>query len=493
MTILDVFDPKKDGWFFENWGDTVPFTWDLYRKTYLAINPTNDPVEAPLDVAYYEIFKNCSTGGNCGGLCMLALAIFKYGGYMGYCSPPNFFTGPPGPSGPSRADLKSAINIMQARQFSAAGIRNFVDVVKTGDLNNALTVYTRVQDGLASGDYCMISLADSLLGGNAHTIIPYRAEMIGGMRTIHVWDPNRPYNRFPRYYDEDHNKIVISGPTGWSYDQNGGSLGLTGGHLYAGSQNGWFFAIPTSLEIHKGRHPFSLGFAFTQLMTIFVSGNGAAVTQIEDADGRRLYTADRARPAALEADPDRRMRGVAPWPWVGGVSNDRPGDLFFIERPAGSAPLTLSVRGQDYRLMHLSSGHLTEVVASPTTSVKDRIRIGGSPDDDQTVEVSTGARRRQFDIHHLRQGTEGWRSVRVSNAVVTNDRLRVDVPVSFDAVELSGTTSRRSVDVELRRGSDGKVIRRKVSGQSVPAGRAVRLGPSDWDRLSRGKVEQAVS
>jgi hypothetical protein len=228
-------------------------------------------------------------------------------------------------------------------------------------------------------------------------------------------------------------------------------------------------------------------------MTIFVSGNGAAVTQIEDANGRRLYTADRARPTALETDPDRRLRGVAPWPWVGGVSNDRPGELFFVERPAGSPPLTVSVRGEDYRLMHLSSGHLTEVVASPTASVKDRIRVGGSPYDDQTVEVSTGARRRLFDIHHLRQGTEGWRSVRVGNAVVTDDRLRVDVPASFETVEVSGTTSRRSVDVEFRQGTDGKVARRNVAGQRVPAGKTVRLGPSDWDRLSRGKVDQAVS
>ena len=491
MTILDVFDPKSDGWSFENWNDTVPFTWDLYRKTYLAINPTNDPVEAPLDVAYYEIFKNCSQNGNCGGLCLLALALFKYGGYMGYCSPPNFYTGTAS-NGPTRADLKSAINIMQARQFSAAGIRNFVDVVKSGDLNNAMTVYTRVQDGLASGDYCIISLANTLFGGDAHTIIPYRAEMIGGVRTIHVWDPNRPYNVYPDYYDADHNKIEITGPTGWSYNQNGGSLGL-GGFSFAGSDNGWFFAIPTSLEIHKGRQPFSLGFAFTQLMTIFVSGNGAAVTQIEDADGRRLYAADRARRAALETDPGRRLAGVAPWPWPGGLGGAPPGELFFVERPPGSSPLTLSVRGEDYRMMHLSSGHLTEVTASKAGGVKDRIRVGGSPDDAQTVEVETGARRRVFDIHHVRQAQPGeWRSVHVRNAVVTDDRLRVDSPVSFDTVELSGTTARRDVDVEFRQGSGGKVTRRNVAGTRVPAGRLVRLGPSDWSRLSRGKVDEAT-
>ncbi len=74
MSITDTFDPDRDGWIFENWGESSPFSWDLFEKTYAGINPT-----MPLDIAFYEIFKNCASNGNCGGMSLLALAMFKHG------------------------------------------------------------------------------------------------------------------------------------------------------------------------------------------------------------------------------------------------------------------------------------------------------------------------------------------------------------------------------------------------------------------------------
>ena len=66
-------------------------------------------------------------------------------------------------------------------------------------------------------------------------------------------------------------------------------------------------------------------------------------------------------------------------------------------------------------------------------------------------------------------------------------------PVAFDAVEISGTTARRDVDVELRRYDGAKVVTRKLAQQRVPAGRALRMAPADWERLSRSKVEQVLA
>jgi hypothetical protein len=319
--------------------------------------------------------------------------------------------------------------------------------------------------------------------------------MVGSSRVLHVWDPNRPYDAFSQHYDADHNKVVINGPTSWSYDQTAG--GIFGGTLYDGSMNGWCFAIPTSLEIHKGRQPISAGFILTGLTTLFVSGIGAAVTQIEDDDGRRLYTSDKTHRSRgdLETSADRRLTGVAPWPWPGGLAGDLPGELFFIERPPGSSPLRVSVRGDEYHLVHLSSGHLTEVTAAPAgPAAKDDIRLAGSADEAQSVVVSTRAARRRFDVHHLRHdGPDAWRSVAVRNAVVTQDRLEVRAPVAFDLVEIAGTTARRDVDVELRRFGEGKVTTRRAPGQRIPAGRSLRLAPSSWERLSRAKLEQVLS
>src|SRR3954447_15418583 len=253
MAILDEFDPQTHGWFFENWGEAAPFSWDLFRRTYLGVNPTQDIVEAPLDVAFFEIFKSCAANGNCGGCSMLALALYKYGGVLGFFLPASFYTG--GGGGPDRADVHTAINIMQARQFSAFGIQNFIDVVKAGELNDGIAAFERVKSGLASGDYCMLSLSNGLFGTAAHTVIPYKIdESTPGTKIMFIWDPNHPFDDAPGYYTSGLNRITITGPTTWTYDQTAG--GMFGGRVYDGSMGGWCFAIPISLELHKGRHPF---------------------------------------------------------------------------------------------------------------------------------------------------------------------------------------------------------------------------------------------
>jgi hypothetical protein len=491
MGILDVFDPKRDGWSFANWSETSEFSWDLYRRTYLAINPTNNVAESPLDVAFYEIFKNCAQHGNCGGMAMLGLALFKYGGYMGFCSPPNFYAAAntPGHKQPSRTDLYQAINIMQGRQFSAAGIRNFLDVVKAGQLNDGVAAWNRIQSGLASGDYCLLSLSNGIFGDAAHTIIPYRAEMEGGKHVLYVWDSVRPYAWYHEHYDAAHNRIVISSPTSWSYDQDAGGL-YTGGHQFDGSNNGWFFAIPTSLEIHKGRQPISAGFVLTGVMTLFVSGTGAAVTQIEDDGGRRLFSSDHAAGdrRVLETSPRRRLAGVAPWPWPGGEGRP-PGDLFFIDRPAGSSPLHVSVQGGEYHLMHLSSGHLTEVTAGPAGSTAtDRLRLQGSPGDHQSVVLTSSAPGRSVTVHHLRDHGSSWRSATV-NATIGIDPITTHAPVAFDSVTVSGTPSRKPVDVVLRHSDRAKVTTRALVAQRVPKAQTLRLAPADWTKLARTKID----
>ena len=81
----------------------------------------------------------------------------------------------------------------------------------------------------------------------------------------------------------------------------------------------------------------------------------------------------------------------------------------------------------------------------------------------------------------------------VKNALVTSDRLRVYAPVAFDAVEISGTTARRDVDVELRRYDGSKVARRNLAQQRVPAGRALRMAPPTGSDSARSKVDQVLA
>ncbi|GLI03374.1 hypothetical protein [Phytohabitans aurantiacus] len=479
MAVTDVFDPRTDGWFFENWGEDTDFTWDLYRRTHLSIHPTDDPVLAPLDHAYFQIFKSCAAEGNCGGMAMLALAVFKYGGFFGYGSPANFYTG--GPDGPDRSDLHEAVNIFQARQFSAPGIRNFLDVVKAGQLNDGIAAWHRISGGLASGDYHVLSLSSGLFGDAAHTVIPYRATQSGGTYTLWVWDPNRPYDAFPAYYDGGFNRIVITSPTGWSYDQNAG--GFSGGHNYLGSQNGWFFAIPTSLILHKGRQPISVAFAITGLTYLFVSGTGAAVTQIEDSNGRRLFrdTGVHTRRDDLETSPSHRLEGVAPWPFTGGLpGTGRPGELYVTDRPPSSAPLRVTVRG-DYTLQRASAGSLTEVAPVGRTKAPDEVLF-----DDDAVEVRTHAARRRFDLRQIRTTGPGeWHGVHLRDVLVTDDSVRMRAPGPGGAVEVSGSRTGRELDIEFERLRGRRLSRSHLGRRRYPAGGPLVVAPGTWEAVPR--------
>jgi hypothetical protein len=323
-------------------------------------------------------------------------------------------------------------------------------------------------------------------GDDGHTVIPYRAEMSGSAFVLHVWNPNRPYLYYPDHYDQDQNKIVITAPNSWHYDQNLPSY--SGGIVYDGSDKGWFFAIPTSLEIHKGRQPMSPGLLYTAQSTLFVEHAGTAVTQIEDDEGRRLYTSNGVQQSRgdLEKASARQLLGVTPWLCPGGAGGDRPGELFLLERPAGSSPLNVSLQGGQYKLMHLSSGHLTELTAKGGgKDARDLVRLEHLAGNDHSITVSSKAAQRHFDLHHLRCEARGaWKSVRVRNELAANNRLRVLMPIASGDVEISGT-ERHDFDIEFKRYDGVYGARCSLTGQRIPAGRTLRVSPADWQPLSR--------
>lgn len=407
MSVSDTFEPRRDGWIFTNWGETAPFSWDLYRRTYMGINASQDCVQAPLDCAFYEIFKSCAVGGNCGGISLLALAMFKHGGWMGYCSPARFYTGV---NEPDRQDLHETINILQARQFSASGIENFIDLIEAGNLNNAEAAYNTIASHLGSGDYCVLSIANDALGDIAHTIIPYRVDPNPtdhpGAKAIYVWNPNIPYDDNPAYYDDGENRLIIRSATDWAYEN------------YSGTPTGWCYAVPMSKLLRKSRQPMTVDMVGDALMSLFVSGPGAAVAQIEDEDGRRLYTNDGAHLSRgdLETDPTRRLQGIGRWPWHGGVG-DVPGELYFMRGRTGRRSLKITVTGDTPRVQLLSAHGLVELQATAGRASRDVIHVGGLATASQGVRLTASKADRRFDLRQLKRvdGPTDWRSVTLSD------------------------------------------------------------------------------
>jgi len=470
MPLTVDFDPNVHGWFFGNWGETTEFTWDLYRDTYLGINPTQNPVQAPLDCAFFEIFKNCAQGGNCGGVSLLALALFKYGGYMGFCSPASFYTG--GGNGPDRADLYRAINILQARQFSVSGIENFIDMVDAGNLNNAVAAYNRVQECLGRGDYPVLSIAKGLFGDDAHTVIPYKCFASGGTKYLDIWDPNYPADDNPSHYGTANARMVINGPTDWMYYPNSGDANST---PYQGSDNGWCFAIPMSTILPKDRQPFTLDFAFDAIQTVFLSGPGAALSQVSDDQGHHFYITDSAQHmyrGEIEADPDRRLKGVAPWPWYARTNprQARPGELYFIRGAASRSSLEFKVTGSKYRFVHFQGRNMLEVVASSERRSLDVIRISppacGLP---RTIEIKPTGGERVVNFRALRAEDENgaWRSVEIKNARLSKVALRVDLLGELDYLQVNGIGKKVGFSVHLRARKNRRITSKKIDNVAV--------------------------
>lgn len=505
MPIMKTLDPQTDGWHFENWGEKgtyclgpCEFSWDLYRETYLGINPKQDSLEAPADCGFYEIYKNCAQQGNCGGMSLLALALFKYGGYMGFCAPASSYAAvknPPDWKCTARDDLHRAINILQARQFSAHGVENFLDVVDANNLGNPDAAFHRVKELLGKGDYPLLSIAPGYMGEDAHTVIAfdYEETPVGypsGTRVLHIWDPNHPYPKDPNHYAGTGPgtpfHLVIEGTNKWRYTSDT--------RLYDESKSGWCFAVPMSAVLSKARQPMALDMVFDALMTAFVTGPGAAVTQITDGQGRRLYTSDREHllRSDLETDPARRLKGVGRWPWYGAVgsADEPPGELYFMRRHLGEADLEFTLRGSSYKLMAATAGNLLEIeVESPRRSA-DRIRVSRLATAGRAVEVQALDRTRTVHLRQLRANVEGaeWRSVEVRDARVGRGGLVLRAMGDLHVVELHSRGRPVEFDLEMMQRREGRVTRRHAGRLTAVRDRVLHVAPDDWHHFEKSGV-----
>jgi hypothetical protein len=489
------FSPEKDGWHFENWGEEGPncigscdFSWDLFRKTYLGIYPNNNPVAAPLDCGFYEIFKNCAEKGNCGGMSVLALALFKYGGSLGFCSPAKFYTGT---KAPDREDLHRAINTIQARQFSASGISRFIDAVDRGTLNNAVAAYDNVEEQLASGDYPVIWIATDTLGDAAHTVIPYHIEEYGGQKTMYIWDSNHPYDDNQTRYDNNtENKLIINGPTDWSYTS--GSTSYDGG--------GWCLCVPMSDILRKSRHPFAVDIAIETLQTLFVGGPGATVSQINDEEGHRLYNNNNdihTSFSELETDPNKRIKGLVRWPWLGqGKEGKLPGELYFIQAPRGDLPdLEITLSGKKYNTLIHVAGNLIEIDSDSSMQARDIIKLRRMATEFQSIEINTTGIHRKFNIKKLRSdiGTRNYRSFNVKNLIL-DPNVPVNVSLTRDFKDMEISSKDKTVDFELNiiQSVGGKTTVREVRDLSTSPGKLLRISPKNWKKLDSTEIIKKV-
>jgi hypothetical protein len=527
--VTREFDPKRDGFNFENWGEqnntdgsgyfcngcalpaghtgSCDFTWDLYQQTYLAISPAS-----VADVGFYEIFKNCAQLGNCGGFSFLALALFKYGGYMGFCSPASFYTGgkPPGadaahtkrwPDGPDGPDLHRAINILQARQFAARGILNLVEMFNANTLNDAEVAFKKVKEQLAKGDYPALWLATNTFAENAHTVIPYKAEEnnpnFPGKKVLHIWNCNYPYDVNSSKYNGKDNLLVINSSFSWDYTPDPGNSNATS---YHGSNIGWCFAVPMSLVLTKSRQPIALDIASKALIQIFV--NVGSVSQITDEQGRRFYINDadaHVLRQEVEVDPAKRVPNLIRYPWAfRGSDQQAPGELYFMERSKSDASSLITTVSGNYELTMCMGQNLIKINSASERAARDAIKTQGLVLEPMTLEMTPTGHERSVSLSHMfgDAKAKGWRKfVFKKMTVPEKETLRLSVERKGDshAVVLSSLEKEVAFDLEVEEQIEKKHTTQVLGRASTVPGKVLRLEPAQWGSLlSTSKLVKRV-
>lgn len=514
------FNPQKDGWDFRNWpeneeyciGCGLPtghtgdceFDWKLYHDTYLGISETD-----LLDIAFFEIFKKCAKDGNCGGMSHLALALFKYGGYMGFCSPATFYEKYfPDDVGteikaPADVELHRAINILQARQFGSRSVMHVIDLAEAGNTNDAELAYKTIEEHLAKGDYCGLSIAKNTLGTDGgHTVVPYKVEddppSHPGKKVIHIYDPNYPYNDDPTHYNENSTKklLVITKSYIWEYKRDDQS---SENYESALSDGAWCFAMPMSLVLPKSRQPMTLENFSEALITIFASA-GSAVSQISDSEGHRFYTKDvdvHTSRGEIETDPKKRLKGAIRWPWFfKNKKQEPPGELYFIRRhKINKSPLITTVNGTNYNLMACMGKNLIEITSNSNIHSRETIKTSGSILDAVCIEVTTTGKAREMTLNHSLMGAtaEDWRKFKLKS-IQLPEKVPITISMEKKMNMLTVASHEKEVkfDLEIQQCSNKKISSRKVGTISTVPGKTVRLAPKDWKNLGKTELRKQV-
>ncbi|OQA12467.1 MAG: hypothetical protein BWY67_00283 [Bacteroidetes bacterium ADurb.Bin397] len=273
----DTLWVKNNTWYFDNFSDPE-LPWSLFRETFTGVAPTPS---GDFDLLFYnELYKtNLAAKGHCYGMCVLALLMKKYGGYLGYCYPPYKYSGlishpDVDTIGPSDPNLKTAIAMVHGNQINHGFLLYLLDVIAAAKNRDGRYAFQQTVYYLAKDDPPVISVTKGLNPADGgHVLIPYFTKEIGTYKRIYVYDPNRSYYKpgadGKDWYQTYQNYIEVKNSNGeWKFIMNGGEV-WTGNPGSGGN----CIVIPLSVAGRKDRLPQSLiAEGAYALNTIFIFG-----------------------------------------------------------------------------------------------------------------------------------------------------------------------------------------------------------------------------
>ena len=185
---------EQNTWRFDNF-TTAELPWERYRDTFIGVPPDRDPWSSAFDVVFYDnLYKTeLAKEGNCYGMALTALLLFKYEGHQGFCAPAYQYT--ESSVADPNAPLTLLINQMHGHQVNLPSLRLLLDIIASSKNRDGNYAYDQVNYYWSQDDPTLVSITKSLNPSDGgHTLIAYAAQPFLGQKRIFVYDPNRPWN-----------------------------------------------------------------------------------------------------------------------------------------------------------------------------------------------------------------------------------------------------------------------------------------------------------
>jgi hypothetical protein len=498
---------SKNGWRFLNFNNcptcTPPIdktlSWPVYRDALIGIPPAEDPWSSAFDVLFYEqLFKTeLSKAGNCFGMSLLNLMIQKNGGHMSYCAPVTQYSGDPNPdvdgsrgTGPTDMMLRHVINVMHGHQVNLPTVQFFLDIFAKHFNRDGAYAFDQVNYWRSRGDLTLVSITPTINPADGgHTLIAYKADPIN--KRIFVLDPNRTWGNSTdqMWYNNESNFIQITNHA-WSF-------GMASGSTWSGdpgtlSNSGNIVITPISVTGPLSRSPASLGDTVIGelLNTLLLTGDGATVDQVTDAQGKRLY-----KPGTMEidADPATGMTNMIPWFLSDQRSPNRQIGavmLFQLGSSGGALRVSVSAGTGGYTLNSMSGRTAVSVTARGGTGTDlVTIRNPGTAASSVLLENQRGATEYDVNITRARVPHTQIRVLSASRLRINGaGAIEVGLTNAGEALQISSRQASLRYDLALtqitRRGREA-LTRSEVS-QDPGAARTVQ--PENWQQLKRAQV-----
>jgi hypothetical protein len=488
--------PADSSWSFDNWALPATLPWTTYQATFIGIAPTQASA-SPFDSLFYnEVYKtltggtSTAAGGNCYGMSLMSLMIIRDGGHLGFCAPVSQYSGDfSGNTGPTNPALALAINIMHGHQVNLPSVEFILNIVANHNNQDAQYALQQFSYWQSRGDYTLVSVTKDLNpqdGG--HTLVAY-ALGGSGNQNIMVYDPDRPWATTQSWYNSNQNFIQINGHS-WSYTL-AGSLGTWSGNPGSG---GSLIITPVSVTGPDSPDPVSLGLPVGQLLaTILLSGQGAAIEQITDDHGKRLF-----KPGTIEVDSDpiTGMRNTVPiFRSDATQTKEAPTSQFFHFGTSGGAlHITVNSGSAGYTLSSLSSGTILSITAHGGRG-RDTVVMRYPTTREAGIVLENKRGTVTYDVQFARSEIPGQSvNVLAATSVLASSQgqLEFDLANRGQGLAIFARGAATRYDLELR-----NVTR---LGQAVSTKKQIDQGadsthtiqPNNWRDLQKGGISEQV-